>query len=86
MLGFIAYSIDMVIVVDNTTWCGVHIYAIDSWQRILYLVYLSHVFNGSTSNHLIEVIMEFLLIDSELTCEEVTSKVVCFGVDGVSTF
>ena len=37
-------------------------------------------------DHLIEMIMESLLINGRLLCKEVALQIVCFGFDGVFTF
>jgi hypothetical protein len=41
---------------------------------------------SGTSDHLTSVIMRALLGEGGLSYEEIASKLVCFGVDGVSTF
>jgi len=72
--------------IDNTLWIGVHVYAIESWERILHLLHLSCNFDCGTPNHLINVIMHFLLTEGGLMYEQIDGKVVSFGADGVSTF
>jgi hypothetical protein len=72
--------------VDNTCWVGVHMYAVQSWKRMLYLLHLSCVSKSSTSDHLTNVIIYALLYEGGLSREQVASKLVCFGVDEVNTF
>jgi hypothetical protein len=82
----ISISADEVTAVDNTSWVGVHVYAMRSWERMPYLLHLSSGSESSTSDHLTNVIMHALLDEGGLSCEEIASKLVCFGGDGVSTF
>jgi hypothetical protein len=82
----ISISADEVTVVDNTSWVGVHVYAMRSWERMPYLLHLSCVSESGTSDHLTNVIMYVLLGEGGLSHEEIASKLVCFRADGVSTF
>lgn len=54
---FVSISADEVTAVDNTSWIGVHVYAVQSWERIPYLLHLSCVSDCGTADHLINVIM-----------------------------
>ena len=74
------------IAVDNTTWIGVHVYAMDSWERKPQLLYLSCILEDGSSDHLIQVIMNSLIVEEGLSHEEIAYKFVCFGSDGVATF
>jgi len=40
----ILISVDKITVVDNTSWLGVHIYAMDSWEKVPHLLHLSLCF------------------------------------------
>jgi hypothetical protein len=82
----ISFSVNEVTVVHNTCWVGMHVYAVQFWERMPYLLHLSCVFESSTSDHLTNVIMHALLNEGGLSCEQVASKLVCFGVGGGSTF
>jgi hypothetical protein len=82
----ISISIDEVTAIDNTSWVGVHVYAMRSWERMPHLLHLSCVSESGTSDHLTSVIMHVLLVEGGLSREEIASKLVCFGADGVSTF
>jgi hypothetical protein len=82
----ISISVDEVTAIDNTSWVGVHVYAMRSWERMPHLLHLSYVSESGTSDHLTSVIMHALLDEGGLSREEIASKLVCFGADGVSTF
>jgi hypothetical protein len=51
-----------------------------------YFVFVEHILEGSSAQNLTKVIMSFLFNASGLTKVEVPSRLLCFGVDGVSTF
>jgi hypothetical protein len=82
----IAISADEVTAVDNSAWCGVHVYVVSNWERVPHLLHLSCVSEDGSSDHLTQVILNALLDEGGLTREEVASKLVSFGADGVSTF
>jgi hypothetical protein len=82
----ISISADEVTMIDNTSWVGVQVYAMQSWERMPYLLHVSCVSKSSTSDHLINVIMHVLLSEGGLAREEIACKLVCFKADGVSTF
>jgi hypothetical protein len=82
----ISITVDEVTAIDNTSWVGVHVYAMRSWERMPHLLHLSCVSKSGTSDHLTSVIMHALVGEGGLSREEIASKLVCFGVDGVSTF
>ncbi len=83
---YIAISADEVTAVDNTGWIGVHVYTVERWEMIPHLLHLSLLGEDGGTDHLTNVIMDALVDEGGLTREEIASKVVCFGADGVSTF
>jgi len=56
----ISISADEIITVDNTSWLGVHVYVMDDWKRVLHLLHLSPVSDG-TADHLTSTIIYSLL-------------------------
>ena len=79
----ISINADEVTDVDNTYWVEVHMYVVQSWEIMLHLLHLSYISKSSTFDHLMNVIIYALLYEGGLSCEQVASKLVCFGVDGV---
>ena len=57
----ISFSADEVTAIDNTSWVCVHVYAMDSWERVAHLLHLSCVSDGGTADNLTEVIMYSLV-------------------------
>jgi hypothetical protein len=82
----ISISVDEVTTVDNTCWVEVHVYAVQSWERMPHLFHLSCVYESGTFDYLTNVIMHVLLSEGGLSREQIASKLVCFRTDGVSTF
>ena len=86
----ISISADEVTAIDNTSWLSVHVYTMNSWERISHLLHLSCVSDGDgdggTADSLTDAIMFSLLGKGGLTREDIASKLVCFGADGASTF
>ena len=84
----ISISADEVTAIDNTLWLGVHMYAMNSWERVPHLLHLSCVSDGDsgTADSLTDTIMFSLLGKRGLTREDIASKLVCFWADGASTF
>jgi len=82
----VSISVDEVIVIDNTSWIGIHVYTVESWERVLHLLHLSYVSESDTTNHLTNVIMSALLEEGRLICKQIALKLVSFGADRVSTF
>jgi hypothetical protein len=79
-------SVDEVITIDMTYWVSVHVHIMEGWERVPHLLHISYVSEPGTADHLTESIMPALISEGGLTREEIASKLVCFGVDGVSTF
>ena len=85
----ISISADEVTAIDNTSWLGVHVYAMDSWERVPHLLHLSCISessDGGCVDNLTNAIMLSLMGEGGLSAEDISSKLVCFGADGVSTF
>lgn len=83
---FISISADEVTAVDHTSWLGVHVYMMENWERIPYLLHHSHVTESGRSDYLTSVIMQSLMGEGGLTQAEIANKLLSFGSDGVNTF
>jgi hypothetical protein len=79
-------SADEVTAIDMTCWVSVHVHVMEGWERVPHLLHILYVSEPGTTNHLTERIMLALINEGGLTREEIASKLVCFGADGVSTF
>ncbi len=82
---FIACPCDEVTTIDNGSWICVHAYMVDFLIRVLILLCVEGVMDGSGFNNLTEVIMATLMKGEGLIKEDVTKKV-CFDVDGAFVF
>lgn len=82
----ISISADEVTAIDHMSWIGVHVYAIENWERIPYLLHLSHVTEGGKSDHLTSVIMNSLMCKGSLSRVDLARKLMSFHSDNVNTF
>jgi hypothetical protein len=77
---------DEVTAIDMTCWISVHVHIMEGWERVPHLLHISYVSEPGIADHLTERIMLALMGEGNPTREEIACKLVCFGVDGVSTF
>ncbi len=59
---YVALNYDEVFTLNNQCWLFVHYYVVENWVRILILISLDWVVEGSWYNNLTKVVMETLLI------------------------
>jgi len=50
-IRYVVLSYDEVFIVDNQSWLFVHCYVVQNWVRILILVSLDIMFEGSSSDN-----------------------------------
>jgi len=58
VVHYVALNYDEVFTLDNHSWLFVHYYVVENWVRILILIFLDRVVEGSWPNNLTKVIME----------------------------
>ncbi len=83
---YVALSYNEVFTMDNQSWLFVHCYVMQNWVRILVLIYLDQVIEGSKSDNLTKVIMEALMIGDGVVRDHIAQKLICFGANGVNVF
>ncbi len=83
---FLACSCDEVRTIDNGSWICVHAYVVVGWTKVSILICVDWIVDGSGSNNLIEVIMNSMMKGGALRKEELSKKLLCFGVDGMNVF
>jgi len=69
VVWYVVLSCDEVFIVDNQYWLIVHCYVVQNWARILILISLDLLFEGSSSDNQTKVIMEALTIGGG--CQEI---------------
>jgi hypothetical protein len=72
--------------IDNWSWISVHAYVVEDFKRTPILVNLEHVIEGCTINNLTNMIRNLMKGFGGLSNHDLATKVVCFGVDGATTF
>jgi len=83
---FLTITCDEVITVDNGSWICIHAYTVENFVRILHLISIQRLVDGSGADALTLVIMTALQCGGDLNSDQISRKLVCFGADGVSTF
>jgi hypothetical protein len=83
---FVSLTSDEIISMDNASWASVHGYIVQDWCHIPLLLNVKHVLSGSKTNSLTLLIMNYLMTQGGLHEEDLASRLVYFGVDGISTF
>ncbi len=69
---------------NNQNWLSLYVYFIKDWSHIPSLVSFEKVIKGVDLKFLSRVIILTLLTIGSLTCESISSKLICFGVEGVN--
>jgi hypothetical protein len=71
---------------DNQSWIFAHAYVVENWKRILVLLNLEWVVNGTTSDNLIIAIVCFVNQLVDMLGIDIANKVVCFGANSETIF
>jgi hypothetical protein len=72
--------------INNGFWICVHAYVVDGWTKVPMLICVDQIVDGSGSNNLNEVIMNYMMKGGGLSWEKLSKKRLCFGVDGMNVF
>jgi len=83
---FVAITCDEVTSVDNGSWICIHVYVVKNFIRSPLLVSLQRLMGGAGADSLTLIIMKALQDGGDLTLEQLSRRLLCFGADGVSTF
>jgi hypothetical protein len=84
--AIISNSCDEVTTIYNQSWILTHVYVVKGWRCLSIFLTLFQVLEGSNVDNLTKVIVDSLLTYSGISESNLASKLVCFGVDGVTTF
>ncbi len=79
-------SFDEVTTMDCHGWIVVHVYVVEGWKHIPILFTLEQVLFSVTTNNLTKVITANLLQYGGPFKTNLASKLINFGVDGLSVF
>lgn len=75
-INFFVVSIDEVTIVDTNSWISVHVYIVEDWVRVSYLIALEEIQDTPTSNILIQVILAPVEGGGGLDLELISKKMV----------
>lgn len=84
--NFIALTADEVTTNDNGNWISIHVYVVKNFVRIPYLLSLQKIVDGTGSDNLTSLLLKALETEGGLVGDDVSSKLLCFGADGVAAF
>lgn len=77
---------DEVTTINCQSWVNMHVFVVEGWKQIPFLLTLQQVVNGVSIKNLTKLIVDVLLHYGRLFELEMSSKSICFGVDGVIVF
>jgi hypothetical protein len=84
---FIAVSADETSCVDLSSVIVIHVYVMSFWSRQAHMLALLKMEpDGATADSLTKLLIGALTVQGDLSAEEIASKLLCFGADGVATF
>jgi hypothetical protein len=78
--------VDEITIVNNQNWISMHYYVVVNWKQIPIFVTLERLVEGGIATNIKSVIMVTFIMYGGLMNEKIVERVVCLGVDVVSTF
>jgi len=84
--NFVAITCDEVTIVDNGSWISIYAYVVENYVRVPHLISLLRLVDGSSADSLTLGITKALGAGGDLTHEQISRRLICFGADGISTF
>jgi hypothetical protein len=82
----VALTCNEMTTLDNRSWILVHGYCVQDSCRVHVLLFVECILEGSNAQNLTKVMMTSIFNVASLTKVETPFRLLCFGVDGVSTF
>jgi hypothetical protein len=82
---YFAVTVDEVTTVDNGSYLSVHVYVVQDWVRIPFLVSLQRVECPPNAENLTKLIVDSVIVGTGVDLETVAKKLLSFGADGAST-
>ncbi len=85
-IKYLIVSCDEITTINNQSLCNVHAYVVDGFKRMPLLLNLERVVGKGFVDNLATSILRSLMKYGCLIVEQIGSKIVCFGLDGVATY
>jgi len=79
-------SCDEITIIDNGSWICTHAYVVQLWVKVPILLQIECIMDGLGSKNLTKIIIVALMKSRGLTREDMSKKLLCFGVDGAFVF
>jgi hypothetical protein len=83
---FFAVTCDETTSCDNGSWMSIHAYICQDWSRIPLLIGLKRIIEAPNADHLTSVVLEALQSGAGVGAGDLSSRLLCFGADGVTVF
>ena len=84
---YIVVTYDESIAVDSSLWLCLHVYVMENWDRKPLLLTLQKLdFDGYTFDSLLGVIIGILSHHGKIEADQIATKLISFGVNGISSF
>lgn len=83
---YVALSYDEVSTLDNQSLLSIHCYVVQNWVKIPIFISLDQVLEGNGNDNLTKMIMEVFTIGGGMPRDQVSTKLINFGVEGVNVF
>jgi hypothetical protein len=75
---------DELTTIDNQSWLSVHAYVTDDWKQLPLLLNMYKVVDETIANNMTFLIVKSLGQHGGLSEIDITSKLVCFGANGIT--
>lgn len=83
---FVALTCDKVTALNNQSWISIHDYCVQDWCKIHVMLPIAHILEGSNTQILTKVEMNFVFSVGVLIEFEMPFRLLCFCVNGVIPF
>jgi hypothetical protein len=67
--------------IDTQSWINIHVYVVQHWAKASILISLEQITKGTTTSNLTKVIMEATRMKGGLGKDEISTKLMLFGVN-----
>lgn len=83
---YLAFSYDEFMMINNQSWCNSHVYVVDGFKKMPFLLNLERVVGKGITNNLTTLILKSLMEYGDLIMDQIGNKFIYFGVNGVAMF
>jgi hypothetical protein len=85
-MPFLVVTCDETTSCDNGSWMSIHAYVCQDWSRISLLIGLKRIVEAPNADHLTSVVLEALQSGVGVGASNLSSRLLCFGANGITVF